>query len=223
MPRRIQLRRGTAAEWAAANPTLATGEVGLEIDGASRKMKIGPGRWNDLDYWGGEGSGAEGPAGPTGPQGPAGPTGVTGPQGPAGPVAGSSGQVVYNNAGSPAGAASLTIDPATGRVGLGNLSEGVYTISDGPSVDLNPINGPLQQWTLTTNRTPTATNFVNGQSMKLRISGNYTITWPSVVWMGTTPGSSGTAPAAPTTGFLHVELWKESNVLYGVTAGYTAT
>ena len=28
----IQLRRGTAAEWSAANPVLASGEIGLETD-----------------------------------------------------------------------------------------------------------------------------------------------------------------------------------------------
>jgi hypothetical protein len=49
---RIQLRRGTAAEWAAANPTLAAGEAGYETDTA--KFKIGTGNtiWNSLSYAG---------------------------------------------------------------------------------------------------------------------------------------------------------------------------
>lgn len=48
----IQLRNDTAANWAQVNPTLAQGEIGLEID--TNKMKIGQGNvaWNDLPYTG---------------------------------------------------------------------------------------------------------------------------------------------------------------------------
>lgn len=47
---RIKLRRGTAAEWAAANPILEDGEQGF--DKTSLKTKIGDGitYWNDLDF-----------------------------------------------------------------------------------------------------------------------------------------------------------------------------
>lgn len=50
MPVRIQTRRGTAAEWTAANPTLLSGELGLETD--TRRTKIGDGitEWNSLEY-----------------------------------------------------------------------------------------------------------------------------------------------------------------------------
>jgi hypothetical protein len=50
MPVRIQFRRGTATQWAAANPTLAAGELGLETD--TSKYKIGDGLtvWNSLSY-----------------------------------------------------------------------------------------------------------------------------------------------------------------------------
>ena len=46
----IQLRRGTAAQWTTANPTLAQGEVGLETD--TGKLKIGNGStvWTALGY-----------------------------------------------------------------------------------------------------------------------------------------------------------------------------
>jgi hypothetical protein len=46
----IQLRRGTAAQWVTANPTLAAGEPGFETD--TRKLKIGNGStaWNLLQY-----------------------------------------------------------------------------------------------------------------------------------------------------------------------------
>jgi hypothetical protein len=46
----IQLRRGTAAQWTSANPTLAAGEQGWESD--TNKVKIGNGStaWNSLSY-----------------------------------------------------------------------------------------------------------------------------------------------------------------------------
>lgn len=48
----IQLRNDVAANWTSANPTLAQGEVGVELD--TNKMKIGTGTdaWNDLPYTG---------------------------------------------------------------------------------------------------------------------------------------------------------------------------
>ena len=51
MPTQIQVRRGTAAQWTAANPTLASGEIGVETD--TGKMKFGrltPTAWNSLIY-----------------------------------------------------------------------------------------------------------------------------------------------------------------------------
>lgn len=46
----IQIKRGTAAQWAAVNPVLALAELGLEVD--TNKLKAGDGVsvWNDLDY-----------------------------------------------------------------------------------------------------------------------------------------------------------------------------
>ena len=51
MPIQCQLRRGTAAAWIAANPTLFAGEPGLETD--TKRMKIGDGTtaWNALGYF----------------------------------------------------------------------------------------------------------------------------------------------------------------------------
>lgn len=50
MPQKIQVRRGTAAEWTSANPVLADGEPGLEKD--TKKIKYGDGvtAWNSLAY-----------------------------------------------------------------------------------------------------------------------------------------------------------------------------
>jgi hypothetical protein len=44
---KIQMRRGTAAEWAAANPILAQGELAFETD--TRVTKIGDGATGYLD------------------------------------------------------------------------------------------------------------------------------------------------------------------------------
>jgi len=46
----IQLRKGTAAQWTSANPTLLSGEIGYETD--TRKQKIGDGvtAWTSLAY-----------------------------------------------------------------------------------------------------------------------------------------------------------------------------
>lgn len=50
MATRIQLRRDTAANWSSANPTLAQGELGLNLD--TNQIKIGNGltAWNSLSY-----------------------------------------------------------------------------------------------------------------------------------------------------------------------------
>jgi hypothetical protein len=61
---RIQLRRDTAADWTAANPVLAAGEMGLETDTSSYKIGDGTSAWSALPY-----GGADGPPGADGEQG----------------------------------------------------------------------------------------------------------------------------------------------------------
>jgi len=46
----IQIRRGTAAEWTAANPVLASGELGLETDTGKIKVGNGVATWNATTY-----------------------------------------------------------------------------------------------------------------------------------------------------------------------------
>jgi len=79
----LQFRRGTAAEWTAANPTLAVAEMGIETD--TNKFKIGNGStaWNSLSYGG--------LVGPQGAQGVAGINGAQGSQGVQGPSGGPQG------------------------------------------------------------------------------------------------------------------------------------
>lgn len=52
----IQFRRGTAAQWTAANPVLAIGEPGYETDTGKFKVGDGSTTWNSLIY----GSGKDG-------------------------------------------------------------------------------------------------------------------------------------------------------------------
>lgn len=49
---RIQFRRGTAAEWTSANPTLAAGELGYETDTTKFKLGDGSTSWTSLGYGG---------------------------------------------------------------------------------------------------------------------------------------------------------------------------
>lgn len=53
----MKFRRGTAAQWTSANPTLAAGEPGFESD--TKKLKIGDGStaWTALAYASGSGGG----------------------------------------------------------------------------------------------------------------------------------------------------------------------
>jgi hypothetical protein len=46
----IQFRRGTAAQWSAANPVLAEGEIGVELDTGKFKVGTGLAAWNSLDH-----------------------------------------------------------------------------------------------------------------------------------------------------------------------------
>ena len=57
----IQFRRDTSAIWTSANPTLASGEMGIELD--TKQFKIGDGNtpWRLLPY-----GGLQGPVGPAG-------------------------------------------------------------------------------------------------------------------------------------------------------------
>ena len=48
---RMQQRRGTLSQWAAANPVLAAGEIGWESDTNKFKMGDGVNQWDDLDYF----------------------------------------------------------------------------------------------------------------------------------------------------------------------------
>jgi hypothetical protein len=51
MATRMQQRRGTAAQWTSADPTLEAGEIGFESDTSKFKMGDGVNQWSDLEYF----------------------------------------------------------------------------------------------------------------------------------------------------------------------------
>lgn len=112
---------------------------------------------------------------------------------------------------------TTVINDSRGIENVTNFKEVIFSITDGGSVDLNPLNGGIQTWTLGANRSPTATSFDNGQSITLMIDDGtaYTITWPSVTWKTNT----GNAPTLNTTGVTAIQLWKVGGVLYGARVG----
>jgi hypothetical protein len=68
----FQFRRDSAADWTAANPVLAEGEIGLELDTSQFKIGDGTSQWSALPY-----GGIQGPQGIQGIQGIQGSTQVT--------------------------------------------------------------------------------------------------------------------------------------------------
>jgi hypothetical protein len=140
----------------------------------------------------------------------------------------SAGRSLLTLAAVPSGALVGTTDTQTlSAKTLGSLQESLFTITDAAAFEINPANGPIQTVTLGANRTPAATSFASGQSVKLKIDDGtaFAITWTTVgvVWIGQTAGSSGTAPTLGATGWTHIELWKEGSIIYGALIGYSAT
>lgn len=116
----IQLRRGTAAQWTAANPVLRNGEPGAETD--TKKLKVGDGTtaWNSLAYIGVSGSGI---------------TELTGDV-TAGPGSGSQATTIANGAVSLAKMADLAADRLIGR-GNGSGTGVPQAISLGTGLSLS--------------------------------------------------------------------------------------
>lgn len=116
----LQFRRGTAAEWTSANPTLASGEMGIETDTSKFKVGNGSTAWNSLAYGGIQGptgnTGPTGPTGMTGPTGETGPTGMTGPTGWTGPTG--PGSVVTGPTGAAGAPTEWSLNPALSTVDM---------------------------------------------------------------------------------------------------------
>jgi hypothetical protein len=120
----LQFRRGTAAEWTAANPTLAAGEMAIETDSDRFKLGNGSTAWNSLPY-----GGIQGPTGNTGPTGVTGPTGPTGWTGNTGPTGNTGNTGPTGNTG-----AASTVTGPTGWTG--------WTGNTGPTGADSTVTGP---------------------------------------------------------------------------------
>ena len=99
-----------------------------------------------------------------------------------------------------------------------NTADTTYTITDSSSVNINPADGKYQLWTLgVSSRTPSATNFYNGQSVTLMITNpnGTTITWTNigVIW------TFSSIPTLFSTGINIITLFKVNNVVYGANVG----
>jgi len=218
MADQIQLRRDTAANWTSANPTLASGEFGLETDTDQFKVGDGTTAWTSLGYGGIQGpqgiQGIQGIQGETGPQGPQGDQGIqgiqgiqgeTGPQGPQGEP----GEVTAD------GVFTLTNKTLVDPIITGTVVEDVFALT-GTTPALDPSNGSIQTWTLTGASTPTD-SLSAGEAITLIIDDGtaYTITWPTTTWVN----NAGAAPTLATNVPTVIALWKVGSTLYGALVG----
>lgn len=129
-------------------------------------------------------------------------------------------EFVVTAAGFPQGDIVGTTDAQTlGSKTFSSYTELVYTITDGASVVLDPNDGPIQQWSLSANRTPDQANWLSGQSIMLLIDNGqeYGITWTplNVEWKS----NEGYAPDLNDSGKTIITLWKVGTQIYGARVG----
>ena len=223
MADQIQLRRDTAANWTSSNPTLASGEFGLETDTDLFKVGNGSTAWASLGYGGIQGDqgiqgiqGNQGIQGDQGIQGIQGATGDTGPQGIQGiqGIQGETGDVSLD------GVETLTNKTLVAPILEGTVVEEVYawTATTGAvTTELEPANGSIQTVTLTGSITSLTDNIAAGEAITLMIDDGtaYTITWPTTTWVN----NAGDAPTLATDAPTVIALWKVSTTLYGALVG----
>ena len=111
MASKIQIRRGTAAQWVTANPLLMIGEMGYETDTNLLKAGDGVTLWVSLPYF----NGIQGVTGANGATGAKGATGATG-AGIQGNTGATGSQGIQGNTG-PTGAGIQGIQGITGATG----------------------------------------------------------------------------------------------------------
>jgi len=149
----VQLRRGTAAQWASINPILVEGELCVELD--TEKFKIGNGvsAWNSLPY-------SSGAIGPTGPQGVAGNDGNFG---------GASFDYTFDT--------SVTdSDPGPGKLKFNNASLNLATVLR--LDDLDDTSADIQEYVRGINNSSAAIkgHFRISKKSNLSVFGLFTIT-----------------------------------------------
>lgn len=113
---------------------------------------------------------------------------------------------------------TLTNKTLTSPAIAGSVTEAEYTITSAASITLSAANGTIQKLDLAHNATA-GNSLTNGQFLKLKVSDGtsaYTLTITGIVWVGD-------APTIPTTGYAHIEIWKEGSVLHGRYVGDSAS
>lgn len=115
---------------------------------------------------------------------------------------------------------AIKTDALTNPAITGGYTETVFTIT-GTAPSISPVNGTIQEWTLTGNSAPTYSDalFSSGRSVTLIISAGaaYTVSWTAMAIKWKTNG--GTAPTLSTTQTTVVQLWKVGINLYGARVG----
>lgn len=151
MAQRIQLRRGTAAEWTAANPVLALGEPGVETDTGKQKFGNGTAAWAALPY---------ASAGPQGPAGVADDTSVADLVTTPGTQTATALSATFVPAFEPS--TSIAYDPVTGNVT--SVTEGgvttTFTYNANGTVNTETRLGKVRTWAYDANGNPTSSTVV---------------------------------------------------------------
>jgi hypothetical protein len=236
----IQVRRGTAAQWTSANPTLAAGELGFETD--TNKIKCGNGStaWNSLAYLNNDGDITGVTAG----------TGLSG-GGTSGsvtlslstPVAVANGGTGISSFGT--GVATFLGTPSSANLAAALTDEtgtGLNVFNDSPTI-LNPIiTQPQATPTFSANAytlvlgdqgdillasngstagtvnipTDASVNFPVGTQITILQNGSGQLTIQATTPGTTTVRSTGAAPAAPKCRAIYsaVTLWKQAANLW---------
>lgn len=100
----------------------------------------------------------------------------------------------------------------------GTITEDIFTLTDGATVDIDPGNGSIQTLTLAgTARTLTYTNMANGEAVTLMINDGTagTIT----TWNATFVNNSANPPTLSTSAYTVVVVWKVASVVYAAVVG----
>lgn len=113
---------------------------------------------------------------------------------------------------------TITTPAITDPVITGAITEDIFALTDGATVDIDPGNGSIQTLTLAgTARTLTYTNMVNGEAVTLMINDGTagTIT----TWNATFVNNGAAAPTLSTTAYTVVVVWKVGGVVYAAVVG----
>lgn len=104
----------------------------------------------------------------------------------------------------------------TAQLTVAEFKETAYSLT-GTAID--PANGSVQYKTLSANTTFTE-SLEDGQAVTLRLEGGatYTVTWPTIVWIGS---GGNVAPTLNGTKDV-VVIWQENSTVYGAYVGYGA-